>query len=473
MMSLWGLGAEQHSNWFEQLDCCETRSPEYKRTQILFEAAPANCKLLPDNFVAANTIRGEETGETAGDFPCRRGISLPVHPCHSNGGRVISGGARGDSFLIPRGTVAGATQSLPQVSGWSHAAYVDPCFLEFNEKRVAAYNSRHKSAETETSNACEWMNQSILDLVDDNAEPLEVLDIQAKAGVGEHPSVSPLRPHAEAKIKFAKWLVEKDLKMQKNRQKKVLTSLSPHLHSTQDAKASGNPTQRCTRVSVQFRASDLVAKDMSLWHGRSSDPYLVFEQNGRELGRTDTVMNNRNPIWQPVHFDFEMDVKSLVSVRCFDWDRLTRDDLIGTQDVSVQDLLTLNQCFHLHHEGKTTGVNPSRSRSLARALPLSLALALARTSALARALSRSLYLPPSRSPAVPPPLRQKRRSQSISLSLSVALSLLLSLARTHARSLARSLSVARVLSLFSVSPSLSPPPHSPERIEVLPYMHVA
>jgi len=105
---------------------------------------------------------------------------------------------------------------------------------------------------------------------------------------------------------------------------------------------------------IRFRGTELAAMDTSLLHGRSSDPYLVFCQNGKELGRTDVVEHDLNPVWKPLQLVFR-DKWTPVSVQCWDKDTMTSDDFIGENDVPVSDLLTAHRVIHLFSKGKSTG----------------------------------------------------------------------------------------------------------------------
>ena len=105
---------------------------------------------------------------------------------------------------------------------------------------------------------------------------------------------------------------------------------------------------------IQFRGEDLAAMDTSLLHGRTSDPYLVFLQKGKEITKTEVVNHNLNPVWKPLKLVF-LDRWTPVLVQCWDKDTLTQDDLIGKNEVPVQDLLTKDREIHLMCKGKSSG----------------------------------------------------------------------------------------------------------------------
>ena len=105
------------------------------------------------------------------------------------------------------------------------------------------------------------------------------------------------------------------------------------------------------KASIKFRGRGLAAMDILT---RSSDPYLVFTQNGKELGRTEVVDQDLDPAWQPLQLVFT-NVTSPVQVACWDKDTITRDDLIGEASVSVQELITSHHEIELLAKGKLSG----------------------------------------------------------------------------------------------------------------------
>lgn len=105
---------------------------------------------------------------------------------------------------------------------------------------------------------------------------------------------------------------------------------------------------------IQFRGTGLAAMDTSLLHGRSSDPYLVFVQYGKEIARTEVIDHDLNPVWKPLKLTF-VDMWTPVSVQCWDKDTLTQDDFMGQNEVPVQDLLTMHREIHLMCKGKSSG----------------------------------------------------------------------------------------------------------------------
>jgi len=49
----------------------------------------------------------------------------------------------------------------------------------------------------------------------------------------------------------------------------------------------------------------LAARDTSLMYGRSSDPYVVFSQEGMVLATTEVILHNLNPVWSPVSIKYD------------------------------------------------------------------------------------------------------------------------------------------------------------------------
>lgn len=82
---------------------------------------------------------------------------------------------------------------------------------------------------------------------------------------------------------------------------------------------------------VLFKCSDLLAADLDVVGGKS-DPYVVFRV-GDATKKSTIVMNSLNPHWTPPEkFEFEVaDWESeFIVVHVYDYDRFSRDDLIGS-----------------------------------------------------------------------------------------------------------------------------------------------
>jgi len=93
--------------------------------------------------------------------------------------------------------------------------------------------------------------------------------------------------------------------------------------------------------------------------GHAADPY-VLTKLGTQSHKTKTISHNQNPIWnenfkilvtessknQPLHFEV------------YDWDRLTKDEIIGSAEVEISKLpvgKTFDQRLVLKHKGKERG----------------------------------------------------------------------------------------------------------------------
>eukprot|EP00285_Hemiselmis_virescens_P009449 CAMPEP_0173381032 /NCGR_PEP_ID=MMETSP1356-20130122/3539_1 /TAXON_ID=77927 ORGANISM="Hemiselmis virescens, Strain PCC157" /NCGR_SAMPLE_ID=MMETSP1356 /ASSEMBLY_ACC=CAM_ASM_000847 /LENGTH=552 /DNA_ID=CAMNT_0014334769 /DNA_START=39 /DNA_END=1697 /DNA_ORIENTATION=+ len=91
---------------------------------------------------------------------------------------------------------------------------------------------------------------------------------------------------------------------------------------------------------------DLARKDGPL---AKSDPFLVFEKTTltgqkEEIFKTEVIKQDLNPSWKPMrmnllklcggHFDTQF------TIHCYDWDRMSSNDLIGSVQCSVSDLLS-------------------------------------------------------------------------------------------------------------------------------------
>ncbi|CAI5732112.1 unnamed protein product [Peronospora destructor] len=91
-------------------------------------------------------------------------------------------------------------------------------------------------------------------------------------------------------------------------------------------------TQKQFAVNVYlYKCQDLIAADMNVVGGKS-DPYVVFTLDGM-TEKSSCIMNSLNPQWSPPEkFQFELDEweKKFLIVQVFDYDRLSKDDLIGS-----------------------------------------------------------------------------------------------------------------------------------------------
>eukprot|EP00284_Hemiselmis_tepida_P010510 CAMPEP_0174919526 /NCGR_PEP_ID=MMETSP1355-20121228/3719_1 /TAXON_ID=464990 /ORGANISM="Hemiselmis tepida, Strain CCMP443" /LENGTH=556 /DNA_ID=CAMNT_0016164757 /DNA_START=56 /DNA_END=1723 /DNA_ORIENTATION=+ len=90
---------------------------------------------------------------------------------------------------------------------------------------------------------------------------------------------------------------------------------------------------------------DLAKKDGPLG---KSDPFLVLSRTTlqgqkQEVFKTEVVKSDLNPSWKPIRVNMirlcNGDLDAKFHVACYDWDRLSSNDLIGEVDCCVQDLL--------------------------------------------------------------------------------------------------------------------------------------
>jgi hypothetical protein len=98
------------------------------------------------------------------------------------------------------------------------------------------------------------------------------------------------------------------------------------------------------KVDMNVCARDLEARDVNLFSGRSSDPFLVFVQSGSQIAKTEIITKSLNPDFQRLHL--EILPAHEVTVECWDWDRATADDLIGCATCWPKDMLS--EGFELH-----------------------------------------------------------------------------------------------------------------------------
>ena len=98
-----------------------------------------------------------------------------------------------------------------------------------------------------------------------------------------------------------------------------------------------------TQRMVKFRGIALKAEDTHLIHGRTSDAYLVFLQNGKRVGKTKVIRHNLNPDWPPTYIKVRR-TEGTITIQCWDFDTITKDDLIGEVDVAIDDLTRVLVC---------------------------------------------------------------------------------------------------------------------------------
>ena len=112
-----------------------------------------------------------------------------------------------------------------------------------------------------------------------------------------------------------------------------------------DKKAMAESAKHLVTASMVWRAEELLAADTGIFQSASSDPYLVFHQMGKEIGRTNVVERDLNPTWDRIRLVLYANAD--VQIRCYDQDFLSADDLIGEVTVMGQDLLQPHTTLHL------------------------------------------------------------------------------------------------------------------------------
>jgi Ca2+-dependent lipid-binding protein len=89
------------------------------------------------------------------------------------------------------------------------------------------------------------------------------------------------------------------------------------------------------KITVEIvEAKDLPAMDLN----GKADPYVEVMLTGREHKKTSTQMKTRSPVWnEKFEFPyFEHDwLRGSITLRAYDWDKLTDDDYIGDCVISM------------------------------------------------------------------------------------------------------------------------------------------
>ena len=96
-----------------------------------------------------------------------------------------------------------------------------------------------------------------------------------------------------------------------------------------------------------------------------SDPYLIFYRNlpggqWAEVHRTEIIKKTLDPKWQPFeiteHELCNCDREKPIKIECYDWDKIGKHDLIGVVQVTIDQLITIENKFELiSKKGKVAG----------------------------------------------------------------------------------------------------------------------
>jgi hypothetical protein len=111
------------------------------------------------------------------------------------------------------------------------------------------------------------------------------------------------------------------------------------------------------RVSLTMRGRGLDAMDPLIMGGKS-DPYLVFKIEGKKIGQTEVIKNNLNPRWKPVVLelpdcnnevdgDDDGDDEPKITIECWDFDKASANDIIGSVEVKCSQLLEEDAEFYI------------------------------------------------------------------------------------------------------------------------------
>lgn len=90
------------------------------------------------------------------------------------------------------------------------------------------------------------------------------------------------------------------------------------------------------------RAQDLPSSDFGFMGiGGKSDPYVVFKV-GRNAQKSTTISSSLNPRWAPpevFHFQIDKPKEKCLEIQVMDFDRLNKDDLLGTANIALAPFL--------------------------------------------------------------------------------------------------------------------------------------
>ena len=128
----------------------------------------------------------------------------------------------------------------------------------------------------------------------------------------------------------------------------------PSFPGTLDRTESGmNMRLKDARAKLFLSAAGLPPKDKNLVYGATSDPYLILLQGGKEVGRTCTMYHTLCPKWD--RFSVKLNPNQEVVLECWDYDKLTEDDLMGSATVAVDEILRPGAKIQLQNSRKSSG----------------------------------------------------------------------------------------------------------------------
>eukprot|EP00761_Pharyngomonas_kirbyi_P000254 gb/GECH01000254.1/.p1 GENE.gb/GECH01000254.1/~~gb/GECH01000254.1/.p1 ORF type:complete len:517 (+),score=132.10 gb/GECH01000254.1/:1-1551(+) len=114
-------------------------------------------------------------------------------------------------------------------------------------------------------------------------------------------------------------------------------------------------------VLLELRAEGLPKMD---FFGKA-DPYLVFSRANEDgsytiVHKTEYRSSTYRPSWKPIRLASSLlcnnDLYRPIRIECFDWDKHSQDDIIGSVEVSVEDMLAQPApVFYFTNEGKKRG----------------------------------------------------------------------------------------------------------------------
>ena len=115
--------------------------------------------------------------------------------------------------------------------------------------------------------------------------------------------------------------------------KAALDAADPNSATAKEHAGAGGGLQ--STLTLEFKATNLDAKDMS----GKSDPFMVLSRDQVTIHKTKVIKSNLNPSWPEFQVSVDAfcggDHDATVTADVYDWDRLSKPDLIGSAQLTL------------------------------------------------------------------------------------------------------------------------------------------